>query len=167
MLTIDGWVSDGVAYAKLPWLSSDLLPKLMRWAAECKSSDFKSTLSLLPVEKYSFMYQHLKEKYKAMVKVKRERMLWGCQTWMFWCALVRHTHLIFFFSFQTYLGVAWGDRSWEVCVWGCCYRYISAGGLKLDFNVHLIPYLLSGWVVLFPNVGMKNAVRNTHMHVCL
>ncbi|XP_006810330.2 probable tRNA (uracil-O(2)-)-methyltransferase [Neolamprologus brichardi] len=30
---------------------------------------FRSTLSLLPVEKYSLMYQQLKDKYKAMVKV--------------------------------------------------------------------------------------------------
>uniref|UniRef100_A0A3B5KZC1 tRNA (uracil-O(2)-)-methyltransferase n=1 Tax=Xiphophorus couchianus TaxID=32473 RepID=A0A3B5KZC1_9TELE len=69
VLTLDGWFSDGVAYPKLPWLSSDLLPKLVRWAAECKSSEFKSTLSLLPVEKYSLTYQQLKEKYKSMVKV--------------------------------------------------------------------------------------------------
>ncbi|XP_073331744.1 probable tRNA (uracil-O(2)-)-methyltransferase isoform X3 [Pagrus major] len=68
-LTPDAWFSDGVAYPKLPWLSTDLLPKLVRWATECKSSEFKSTLSLLPVEKYSLMYQQLKEKYKAMVKV--------------------------------------------------------------------------------------------------
>uniref|UniRef100_A0A8C3A668 tRNA (uracil-O(2)-)-methyltransferase n=1 Tax=Cyclopterus lumpus TaxID=8103 RepID=A0A8C3A668_CYCLU len=63
------WFSDGVAYPKLPWMSTDLLPKLVRWATECKSSEFKSTLSLLPVEKYSVMYQQLKEKYKAMVKI--------------------------------------------------------------------------------------------------
>jgi len=71
VLTLDAWFSDGVAYARLAWLSSDLLPKLVRWTAECKSSEFRSTLSLLPVEKYSLMYQQLKEKYKAMVKVKR------------------------------------------------------------------------------------------------
>ncbi|CAG5929236.1 unnamed protein product [Menidia menidia] len=69
VLAADAWFSDGVAYPKLPWLSSDLLPKLVRWAAECKGSEFKSTLSLLPVEKYSLKYQQLKEKYKAMVKV--------------------------------------------------------------------------------------------------
>ncbi|XP_049922854.1 probable tRNA (uracil-O(2)-)-methyltransferase [Epinephelus moara] len=69
VLASDAWFSDGVAYPKLPWLSSDLLPKLVRWATECKSSEFRSTLSLLPVEKYSVMYQQLKEKYKAMVKV--------------------------------------------------------------------------------------------------
>ncbi|XP_038140877.1 probable tRNA (uracil-O(2)-)-methyltransferase [Cyprinodon tularosa] len=69
VLTSDGWFSDGVAYPRLPWLSSDLLPKLVRWAAESKSSEFKSTLSLLPVEKYSLMYQQLKEKYKSMVQV--------------------------------------------------------------------------------------------------
>uniref|UniRef100_A0A3B4BG49 tRNA (uracil-O(2)-)-methyltransferase n=1 Tax=Periophthalmus magnuspinnatus TaxID=409849 RepID=A0A3B4BG49_9GOBI len=63
------WFSDGIAYPKLPWLHSDLLPKLVRWTTECKSSEFKSTLSLLPVEKYSLMYQRLKDKYKAMVKV--------------------------------------------------------------------------------------------------
>ncbi|XP_018526965.1 LOW QUALITY PROTEIN: probable tRNA (uracil-O(2)-)-methyltransferase [Lates calcarifer] len=69
ILSPDAWFSDGVAYPRLPWLSSDLLPKLVRWATECKSSEFKSTLSLLPVEKYSLMYQQLKDKYKAMVKV--------------------------------------------------------------------------------------------------
>lgn len=69
VLAADEWSSDGIAYPRLPWLTSDLLPKLLRWATECKSSEFKSTLSLLPVEKYSLMYQQLKEKYKAMVKV--------------------------------------------------------------------------------------------------
>lgn len=70
VLTPDVWFSDGVAYPKLAWLSADLLPKLKRWATECKSSEFRSTLSLLPVDKYSLMYQQLKEKYRAMVKVK-------------------------------------------------------------------------------------------------
>uniref|UniRef100_A0AAV2KLX9 tRNA (uracil-O(2)-)-methyltransferase n=1 Tax=Knipowitschia caucasica TaxID=637954 RepID=A0AAV2KLX9_KNICA len=69
VLSPSRWFSDGVAYPKLPWLESELLPKLVRWATECKTSEFKSTLSLLPVEKYSLMYQHLKDKYKAMVKV--------------------------------------------------------------------------------------------------
>lgn len=68
-LTLGTWFSDGVAYPKLSWLSTDLLPKLIRWATESKSSEFRSTLSLLPVEKYSLMYQQLKEKYKNMVKV--------------------------------------------------------------------------------------------------
>uniref|UniRef100_A0A8C6WSR8 tRNA (uracil-O(2)-)-methyltransferase n=1 Tax=Neogobius melanostomus TaxID=47308 RepID=A0A8C6WSR8_9GOBI len=68
-LSTDEWFSDGIAYPKLHWLRSDLLPKLVRWATECKTSEFKSTLSLLPVEKYSVKYQQLKEKYKALVKV--------------------------------------------------------------------------------------------------
>lgn len=70
LLTPDVWFSDGVVYPNLGWLSTDLLPKLVRWASECKSSEFKSTLSLLPLEKYSLMYQRLKDKYKAMVKVQ-------------------------------------------------------------------------------------------------
>ncbi|XP_028982948.1 probable tRNA (uracil-O(2)-)-methyltransferase [Betta splendens] len=65
----DAWFSDGVIYPKLPWLGSELLPKLVRWATESRSGEFRSTLSLLPVEKYSLMYQQLKDKYKAMVKV--------------------------------------------------------------------------------------------------
>ncbi|KAM8897274.1 putative tRNA (uracil-O(2)-)-methyltransferase isoform 2-T2 [Spinachia spinachia] len=68
-LAPDEWLSDGVVYPKLPWLAADLLPKLARWATECKTSEFKSTLSLLPVEKYSVVYQQLKEKYKALVKI--------------------------------------------------------------------------------------------------
>lgn len=70
VLTPDVWFSDGVVYPNLGWLSSDLLPKLLRWASECKTSEFKSTLSLLPLEKYSLTYQRLKDKYKAMVKVQ-------------------------------------------------------------------------------------------------
>ncbi|KAM9836651.1 putative tRNA (uracil-O(2)-)-methyltransferase isoform 2-T2 [Aulostomus maculatus] len=69
LLTPDAWFSDGVVYPKLSWLTSDLLPKLVRWATERKSSEFSSTLSLLPLEKYSVVYQQLKQKYKAMVKV--------------------------------------------------------------------------------------------------
>ncbi|KAL0970373.1 hypothetical protein UPYG_G00241120 [Umbra pygmaea] len=65
----DKWFSDGVAYPKLPWLGGELLTKLVRWATERKASEFKSTLSLLPVEKYSLMYQQLKDKYKQIVKV--------------------------------------------------------------------------------------------------
>ncbi|KAG7461868.1 hypothetical protein MATL_G00195690 [Megalops atlanticus] len=65
----DDWFSDGVAYPKLSWLSGVLLPKLVQWSTECRQSEFKSTLSLIPVEKYSCMYQQLKEKYKEMVKV--------------------------------------------------------------------------------------------------
>lgn len=71
VLTPDVWFSDGVVYPNLGWLSSDLLPKLLRWASECRTSEFKSTLSLLPLEKYGLMYQRLKDKYKAMVKVQQ------------------------------------------------------------------------------------------------
>ncbi|XP_076828603.1 putative tRNA (uracil-O(2)-)-methyltransferase [Brachyhypopomus gauderio] len=65
----DEWHSDGVTYPKLSWLTAELLPKLARWAMESKASEFKSTLSLIPIEKYSFLYQQLKNKYKEMVKV--------------------------------------------------------------------------------------------------
>ncbi|TRZ00906.1 hypothetical protein DNTS_001089 [Danionella cerebrum] len=68
-LSPEQWFSDGVAYPKLSWLYSELLPKLSRWALEDKASDFKSTLSLIPVEKYSLLYQQLKEKYRHLVKV--------------------------------------------------------------------------------------------------
>ncbi|KAG7248537.1 hypothetical protein CRUP_014332, partial [Coryphaenoides rupestris] len=67
-----GWVCDGVAYPRQAWLSSTLLPRLLRWASDPVASQFKSTLSLLPVEKYGPVYQQLKDKYRAMVKV-----LWG------------------------------------------------------------------------------------------
>ncbi|XP_064201022.1 probable tRNA (uracil-O(2)-)-methyltransferase [Anguilla rostrata] len=65
----DDWFSDGVVYPKFPWLVGVLLPKLAQWSTESRQSEFKSTLSLIPVEKYSCMYQKLKEKYKEMVKV--------------------------------------------------------------------------------------------------
>lgn len=71
VLKPDQWYGDGVAYPKLTWLTSELLPKLARWATESKATEFKSTLSLVPVEKYSIIYQQLKNKYKEMVKVNK------------------------------------------------------------------------------------------------
>ncbi|KFP88811.1 putative tRNA (uracil-O(2)-)-methyltransferase, partial [Apaloderma vittatum] len=65
----EDWFSDGIAYPKLAWLGNELLSKLAKWSVEQKPSEFKSTLSLISVAKYSKVYQDLKEKYKDMVKV--------------------------------------------------------------------------------------------------
>ncbi|KAJ8262314.1 hypothetical protein GJAV_G00165060 [Gymnothorax javanicus] len=65
----DDWFSDGGLYPKFHWLIRVLLPKLAQWSTESRQSEFKSTLTLIPVEKYSCVYQKLKEKYKEMVKV--------------------------------------------------------------------------------------------------
>ncbi|XP_051020762.1 probable tRNA (uracil-O(2)-)-methyltransferase [Acomys russatus] len=63
------WHSDGVVYPKPAWLGEELLSKLARWAVENRKSEFKSTLSLVSVLRYSRVYQELKEKYRDMVKV--------------------------------------------------------------------------------------------------
>uniref|UniRef100_A0A8C9DJ36 tRNA (uracil-O(2)-)-methyltransferase n=1 Tax=Prolemur simus TaxID=1328070 RepID=A0A8C9DJ36_PROSS len=63
------WHSDGILYPKPTWLGEELLAKLARWSVENKRSEFKSTLSLVSIVKYSKTYQELKEKYKEMVKV--------------------------------------------------------------------------------------------------
>uniref|UniRef100_A0A2K6PD27 tRNA (uracil-O(2)-)-methyltransferase n=1 Tax=Rhinopithecus roxellana TaxID=61622 RepID=A0A2K6PD27_RHIRO len=63
------WHSDGIVYPKPTWLGEELLAKLAKWSVENKKSDFKSTLSLISIMKYSKAYQELKEKYKEMVKV--------------------------------------------------------------------------------------------------
>ncbi|XP_071664636.1 probable tRNA (uracil-O(2)-)-methyltransferase isoform X2 [Patagioenas fasciata] len=65
----EDWFSDGIAYPKLEWLGNELLSKLAKWSVEQKPSEFKSTLSLISIAKYSKVYQDLKEKYKEMVKV--------------------------------------------------------------------------------------------------
>ncbi|XP_021251099.1 probable tRNA (uracil-O(2)-)-methyltransferase isoform X1 [Numida meleagris] len=65
----EDWFSDGITYPKLPWLGNVLLSKLAKWSVEQKCSEFRSTLSLVSVAKYSKVYQDLKEKYKEMVKV--------------------------------------------------------------------------------------------------
>ncbi|KAJ7403352.1 tRNA methyltransferase 44 [Pitangus sulphuratus] len=65
----EDWFSDGIAYPKLAWLGNELLSKLAKWSVEQKTSEFKSTLSLISIAKYSKVYQDLKEKYKEMVKV--------------------------------------------------------------------------------------------------
>ncbi|PNJ23393.1 TRMT44 isoform 3, partial [Pongo abelii] len=58
------WHSDGIVYPKPTWLGEELLAKLAKWSVENKKSDFKSTLSLISIMKYSKAYQELKEKYK-------------------------------------------------------------------------------------------------------
>ncbi|XP_053560153.1 probable tRNA (uracil-O(2)-)-methyltransferase [Bombina bombina] len=65
----EDWDSDGVVYPKITWMKNELLSKIAKWSIEDKKSEFKSTLSLIPVDKYSKLYQSLKEKYKDMVKV--------------------------------------------------------------------------------------------------
>ncbi|NXX39711.1 TRM44 methyltransferase, partial [Tricholaema leucomelas] len=65
----EDWFADGIAYPQLAWLGNKLLSKLVKWSVEQKSSEFKSTLSLISVARYSQIYQELKEKYRDMVKV--------------------------------------------------------------------------------------------------
>lgn len=65
------WQSDGTVYPKPAWLGQELPAKLARWSVASGSSGFKSTLSLLPLLKYSRTYQALKDKYKHMVQVMR------------------------------------------------------------------------------------------------
>ncbi|KAM5159467.1 putative tRNA (uracil-O(2)-)-methyltransferase isoform 1-T1 [Callospermophilus lateralis] len=63
------WHSDGVIYPNPTWLGEELLARLAKWSVESKKSEFKSTLSLISILRYSQVYQELKEKYKEMVKV--------------------------------------------------------------------------------------------------
>ncbi|XP_078398693.1 putative tRNA (uracil-O(2)-)-methyltransferase isoform X3 [Cetorhinus maximus] len=63
------WIADGILYPKTAWLTDVLLPKIVKWSTENKKSNFKDTLSLISVEKYSECYHHLKAKYKEMVKI--------------------------------------------------------------------------------------------------
>lgn len=100
VLRLDQWYSDGVAYPKLTWLTSELLPKLARWATESKATEFKSTLSLIPIEKYSVLYQQLKNKYKELVKV--------------WPEVTDPEKFVFEdVAIATYLLVLWGEERTE------------------------------------------------------
>ncbi|KAL1270837.1 hypothetical protein QQF64_029853 [Cirrhinus molitorella] len=99
-MTPEQWCSDGVAYPKLSWLRTKLLPKLSRWAMKSRTSEFKSTLSLIPVEKYSILYQQLKEKYKELVKV--------------WPEVTDPEKFVFEdVAIATYLLVLWGEERAE------------------------------------------------------
>ncbi|KAK1346086.1 hypothetical protein QTO34_008555 [Cnephaeus nilssonii] len=63
------WQSDGTVYPKPAWLGQELPARLARWSVASGSSGFKSTLSLLPILKYSRTYQELKDQYQHMVQV--------------------------------------------------------------------------------------------------
>ncbi|XP_048393427.1 probable tRNA (uracil-O(2)-)-methyltransferase isoform X2 [Stegostoma tigrinum] len=63
------WKADGIVYPKPAWLSDVLLTKIVKWSTENVKNYFKSTLSLISVEKYNECYHRLKAKYKEMVKI--------------------------------------------------------------------------------------------------
>ncbi|KAM5271295.1 putative tRNA (uracil-O(2)-)-methyltransferase [Ctenodactylus gundi] len=63
------WHPDGVLCPTPAWLGVELPARLARWCVASRRSEFPSTLSLLPLGRYSTVYQALKEKYKDMVKV--------------------------------------------------------------------------------------------------
>uniref|UniRef100_A0A8D1WHB1 tRNA (uracil-O(2)-)-methyltransferase n=1 Tax=Sus scrofa TaxID=9823 RepID=A0A8D1WHB1_PIG len=63
------WHSDGIVCPRPTWLGGELLARLARWCVGSRQRGFKSTLSLIPIGKYSQVYQELKAKYKDMVKV--------------------------------------------------------------------------------------------------
>ncbi|XP_010640075.1 probable tRNA (uracil-O(2)-)-methyltransferase isoform X2 [Fukomys damarensis] len=63
------WHSDGAIWPRPAWLGEELLGRLARWCVAHKKSEFRSTLSLVSIERYSVLYQELKEKYRDMVKV--------------------------------------------------------------------------------------------------
>ncbi|KAJ7319795.1 hypothetical protein JRQ81_019306 [Phrynocephalus forsythii] len=65
----ENYISDGILYPETTWLGSELLSKLAKWSTEIMKREFKSTLSLISVARYSKIYQDLKEKYKQIVKV--------------------------------------------------------------------------------------------------
>ncbi|XP_053112956.1 probable tRNA (uracil-O(2)-)-methyltransferase [Hemicordylus capensis] len=65
----ENYISDGILYPKPVWLGSELLSKLAKWSTEVTKREFKNTLSLISVARYSKIYQDLKEKYKEIVKI--------------------------------------------------------------------------------------------------
>uniref|UniRef100_A0A8C6VMT4 tRNA (uracil-O(2)-)-methyltransferase n=1 Tax=Naja naja TaxID=35670 RepID=A0A8C6VMT4_NAJNA len=69
LLNPEKYVPDGIVYPKPEWLGNKLISKLVKWSTEIRKNEFKSTLSLISVARYSQVYQDLKEKYKEMVKV--------------------------------------------------------------------------------------------------
>lgn len=70
----ENYISDGILYPKTTWLGTELLSKLAKWSTEITKRDFKDTLSLISVARYSKIYQELKEKYKEIVKVMGEQL---------------------------------------------------------------------------------------------
>ncbi|XP_070614216.1 LOW QUALITY PROTEIN: probable tRNA (uracil-O(2)-)-methyltransferase [Erythrolamprus reginae] len=69
LLNPEKYVPDGIVYPRAEWLGSELISKLAKWSTEVTKNEFKSTLSLVSLARYSQVYQDLKEKYRDMVKV--------------------------------------------------------------------------------------------------
>lgn len=117
----EDWFSDGIVYPKLAWLGNELLSKLAKWSVEQKPSEFKSTLSLISVAKYSKVYQDLKEKYKEMVKVS-------------WNSKCSDRILPFFFLFHNeaasfnkfFFKIFFSEKQLN---WNVCFLVLCFGGL--------------------------------------
>lgn len=62
-------VASGVTAPRAEWLAGVLLPKLLQWSRG--PLDSGRLQSLVPLDRYSHLYQHLKEKHgQALVKVR-------------------------------------------------------------------------------------------------
>lgn len=67
---------DGVVCPSIKWLRDQLLPKLKKWAENPEKSS-KGSLQLISLERYTILYQTLKEKYGwDLVKVLGLIYLW-------------------------------------------------------------------------------------------
>jgi tRNASer (uridine44-2'-O)-methyltransferase len=65
----DDKIGDGVVCPSIKWMKDQLLPKLKKWA-ENPEKQSKGSLRLISLERYTLLYQELKEKYgHDLVKV--------------------------------------------------------------------------------------------------
>ena len=85
---------DGVFSPTVNWLQDHLLPKLSKWAEESQSGEQKSkgSLRLVPLDKYTLLYQQMKQKYGE--RLVRVSSTYRVQEWIVstesWCGFVEH-----------------------------------------------------------------------------
>lgn len=94
------------------------------------------------------------------------RPWWRWGEWMMWglfFLLFTSYSLVLIYSyifFTLFPGLAWGYRSWKVCLWGCCYCYVSPGEFKPSNNL-----LFTKWVDPITIIlELAFEIINKHVH---
>lgn len=130
--------SENVLRNFIAWLKADILYTII---ASCDSQN--QSVFIFSV----YILMRLKCKICVVQKPTEVNKHPNCCVWAFLRLFQMMQKINFYLFFKSIFffpaGMAWSDRSWEICLWRCCHCHLLAGRELL--------YLIICCKVLFPN----------------